>query len=175
ERRWPDVVAAGRAFHDAVAALPRPALVDQATGAWAAADRAAWGEQRLDVHPRLREIADRLRARADEAGTGPAQVVHGDLTGNVLGAPGGAPVVIDVSPYWRPPAYAEGVVVADAVTWHGAPGSLADELGVGRSAVARGLLFRVLTTSERHRHGGGSAALDRDAEHYVRAVDALGL
>ncbi|MGL4175402.1 MAG: hypothetical protein ACRCSN_04925 [Dermatophilaceae bacterium] len=67
------------------------------------------------------------------------------------------------------------MVVADAVTWHGAPGSLADEVGVDRSAVARGLLFRVLTTSERHRHGGRSAALGRDAEHYARAVAALAL
>ncbi|MGL4175403.1 MAG: hypothetical protein ACRCSN_04930 [Dermatophilaceae bacterium] len=98
-RRWHDVVDTGRAFHDAVATLPRPALVDQATGPWAAADRAAWGERRLDVHPRLREIAVRLRARAEKARPGPAQVVHGDLTGNVLGAPGDAPVVIDVSPY----------------------------------------------------------------------------
>ncbi|MGL5816354.1 MAG: TIGR02569 family protein [Phycicoccus sp.] len=174
-RRWHDVVAAGRAFHDAVAALPRAALVDQATGPWAAADRGAWGEQRLDVHPRLSEIVVHLSATAGETPPGPAQVVHGDLTGNVLDAPGGAPVIIDISPYWRPPAYAEGVVVADAVTWHGAPATLTDELEVGRSAVARGLLFRVLTTSERHRRGGSATALGRDADHYARAVEVLGL
>ncbi|MGL5911134.1 MAG: TIGR02569 family protein [Phycicoccus sp.] len=175
EGRWPDVLAAGRAFHAAVAALPRPALFDEATGPWAAADRAAWGEQRLEVHPRLGEIVARLRMTAGERPAGTAQVVHGDLTGNVLAAPGGAPVIIDVSPYWRPRAYAEGVVVADAVTWHGAPATLPDQLGVHRSAVAHGLLFRVLTTSERHRRGDAAATVGRDAEHYERAVEALDL
>jgi hypothetical protein len=73
--------------------------------------------------------------------------VHCDLTGNVLFANGLAPAIIDISPYWRPPAYAEGVVVADALCWHDAQASLADDLGVPRSAVARALLFRLLTTT----------------------------
>ena len=43
------------------------------------------------------------------------QVIHGDLsgnvlTGNVLTAPGRVPAVIDFSPYWRPAAYADAIV-----------------------------------------------------------------
>lgn len=46
-----------------------------------------------------------------------AQLIHGDLTGNVLFAADEAPAVIDFSPYWRPPVFAEAVVVADGLLW----------------------------------------------------------
>ncbi len=42
-----------------------------------------------------------------------AQVVHGDLTGNVHLGPSGPPVVLDLTPYWRPVGYAAAVVVVD--------------------------------------------------------------
>jgi hypothetical protein len=35
----------------------------------------------------------------------------------VLFAPGLPPAVIDLSPYWRPAAYADAVVVVDALLW----------------------------------------------------------
>ncbi len=60
------------------------------------------------------------------------------------------PGIIDFSPYWRPPSYAEGTVNADALNWHGAPPTLPDQVDVPLAAVARGLLFRVLTTSGTH-------------------------
>jgi hypothetical protein len=50
----------------------------------------------------------------------PAQLVHADLGGNVLFAPGLAPAIIDFSPYWRPPGYAEAVAAVDAFLWFGA-------------------------------------------------------
>jgi hypothetical protein len=50
----------------------------------------------------------------------PAQLVHGDLGGNVLFAPSLAPAIIDFSPYWRPPGYAEAVAAVDAFLWFGA-------------------------------------------------------
>jgi hypothetical protein len=52
--------------------------------------------------------------------------VHGDLTGNVLFAEELAPAIIDFSPFWRPPAYASAIVVADAFVWDGADESLID-------------------------------------------------
>ena len=51
---------------------------------------------------------------------GADQLVHADLTGNVLLTRDAPPGIIDISPYWRPPAYAEGIVVADAMCWHDA-------------------------------------------------------
>jgi uncharacterized protein (TIGR02569 family) len=45
-------------------------------------------------------------------------VVHGDLLGNVLFAPGEPPAIIDWPAYHRPPAWAAAVAVTDALVWH---------------------------------------------------------
>jgi hypothetical protein len=61
----------------------------------------------------------------------PAQLIHGDLGGNVLFAPGQPPAVIDFSPYWRPAGLALAIAAVDALTWSGADpailGDLADQ------------------------------------------------
>ncbi len=73
--------------------------------------------------------------------------MHGDLAGNVLLDPAGAPVVIDVAPYWRPAAWAEAVAVLDAVLWWGAdPDALRPwSAGTHRQLLVRAALFRVLS------------------------------
>lgn len=116
-RQWPGVVAVGRAFHAALREVPRPAFLDRRTHPWAVADRVAWGEEGAAVVPELAEpFAHLLSLRRPVEGA--AQVIHGDLTGNVLFSPGQDPVVIDFSPYWRPPLYAEAVVIVDGLLWY---------------------------------------------------------
>ena len=58
----------------------------------------------------------------------PAQLIHGDLGGNVLFAAGEPPAVIDFSPYWRPAGLALAVAAVDALTWSGADPAILDEL-----------------------------------------------
>jgi hypothetical protein len=106
---------------------------------------------------------------------GPSQIVHCDLTGNVLFAPGAPPAVIDISPYWRPPEYAEGVVIADALCWHGASASVLQEVRVSVTAVARALLFRLVTTNELLLAGLATVDPDAEAERYRRAASLIGL
>jgi hypothetical protein len=65
-----------------------------------------------------------LDISVEELDAGPSQLVHGDLTGNVLFAAGLPPAVIDFSPYWRPTGFASAVVVGDALLWEGADVSL---------------------------------------------------
>jgi hypothetical protein len=171
---WPDIIEAGRAFHRAVAHLSRPRCLDERQDPWAAADRAAWGEGPVQLHSAFTAVARRLREGLEPLGC--SQLVHGDLAGNVLFAPDLPPAVIDVSPYWRPPEYAEGVVVADALCWHDAPPSVLTDVGVSVAAVARALLFRMLTTSQRV-VAGETAKVDvvEEAYRYDGAVSALGL
>lgn len=124
ERRWADVIAVGERFHAALEGVPRPVLIDARTDHWAIGDRVAWGELPSEsfVHVKhLQRLADELRPI--EA---PSQLVHGDLTGNVLFARGLPPAVIDFSPYWRPTAFATAVVVGDALAWERADESLLD-------------------------------------------------
>jgi uncharacterized protein (TIGR02569 family) len=170
---WVQIVETGRAFHRAVAHVDRPALLDARGDWWAVADRVAWDERPAQLHPQLAEVAGRMRPALEPLG--PSQLVHGDLTHNVLVAAGLPPAVIDISPYWRPPAYAEGVVVADALCWHGAPASLLELADVPVTAVARALLFRIATTNERVASGAGGVDLADEVRRYARAADAIGL
>ena len=169
---WREILTAGRAFHRAVAHLGRPAFLDARRDWWAEADRVAWGERATRFIPEFAALAGRLRGALEPLGT--SQLVHADLTNNVLFAPRLPPAVIDISPYWRPPAYAEGVVVADALCWHGAPPSLGRLMDVPVPAVARALLFRMATTNERVRSGAGADVAD-EARRYGLAATAIGL
>jgi hypothetical protein len=99
-------------------------------------------------------------------------VVHGDLSANVLFAPHLPPAVIDFSWYWRPSTYAEGIVIADALCWHGADQSVLELAGVTTDAVARGLLFRLATTNV-IAHAGED--LQGAAQRFTRATSALGI
>ncbi len=167
---WLAVLRAGRAFHLAVAHLSRPQCLDDRQDPWALADREAWGERSSRLRPELAALGRRLQRALQPLG--PSQVVHGDLTGNVLVSTRQGPALLDVSPYWRPTAYAEGVVVADALCRYGAPASVLEDAEVGVPAVARALLFRLATTQHlAHR----ADDLADQAERYERAVAALGL
>ena len=134
--RWDEIAEACRRLCAALADEPRPDLLDRRTDPWAEADRVAWGERPVpaDAGARLRDLAAARRPVAL-----PSQLVHGDLAGNVLLADGLPPLVLDLSPYWRPAAYALAVVVAD-----GGP----ERLGSGpdwAQLVLRARLFRAVT------------------------------
>ncbi|GAB4003516.1 hypothetical protein GCM10029992_45530 [Glycomyces albus] len=102
-------------------------------------------------------VRELLEAR--RPATAPEQLVHGDLLGNVLYAPGLTPAVIDWPPYWRPPAWATAVAVADALCWNGAEADLLDRwagLSGWPQMLVRALLFRILTDREAARSQGAS-------------------
>jgi uncharacterized protein (TIGR02569 family) len=140
ERRWPEVIAAGERFHAAVADVPRPSFLERRTDHWAIGDRVAWGELPPERFAHVKHLPPLLEAlRPVDA---PSQVVHGDLTGNVLFADGLPPAVIDFAPYWRPTGFATAVVVGDALAWEGADDSLLD--AVGHVAAFPQLLLRAL-------------------------------
>ena len=170
---WAIVLAAGRALHDATAHLPRPPFLEARTDAWARADRATWGSHPIDVPADLSDLVSRLSGAF--APLGPDQLIHGDLTTNVLVAKGTSPGIIDFSPYWRSPQYAEGIVVADALCWHAAPPDLHLSLGVPLSAVARGLHFRLLTSIEMNPRSVPAIRIREDVSRYRLVMDAIGL
>jgi uncharacterized protein (TIGR02569 family) len=165
--RWAEVLQVGQGLNHALSALSRPAFLDARTTPWAVADRVAWNEEPLVLgHGALRPLAERLSAHVRPE-DGPSQVIHGDLTRNVLFAPGLAPGVIDFTPYWRPSAFCRAVVTVDALLWHRATPTLLDVPGaVNRtSLLARAALFR-LVASDRLAKNEGEA----DRERYLRAT-----
>ena len=137
--RWREIIAAGRRLHAALAGFPRDdALLDARDDPWATGDRVAWGERPYDG---VDDILGALRP-LDE----PSQLVHGDLTGNVLFHRTLPPAIIDFAPYWRPTGYAEAIVVCDAICWEDAPDELAEL--VDPQHLLRAAIFRGVTSLE---------------------------
>jgi uncharacterized protein (TIGR02569 family) len=147
------VLAAARVLHAelAVAVPRRPEVLDGRDDRWARADRLCFEGTDAEVlaaaPPAARGLVRALLAHRGDPPPERAGLVHGDLAGNVLLDAAGAPVVIDVAPYWRPPGWAEAVAVLDAVLWSGADPAALDAWtgGARRPLLVRAALFRVLS------------------------------
>jgi uncharacterized protein (TIGR02569 family) len=119
QRRVDDVIRAGAAFHEAVAAVPRPALLDTRDNPWEYGSKLAFGDALDPERRRPSALLEILLAQRRPISL-PEQIVHGDLLGNVLFADGQPPAVIDWAAYWRPAPWASAVAAVDAMVWHGA-------------------------------------------------------
>lgn len=167
--RWSEIAAAGRRFSAALTTTaldPTPVLAR--TDRWAVAERFAWGEVDVELRPDAATIVDRIRAHERPSDEPPA-LVHADLTGNVFFDADDIPVILDLSPALRPPAFASGVVAADAMAWNGAGVEVADALDPDRVALPQAMIFRIAAEqlAVDPRHGA------RLADH-ERVLDLLG-
>ena len=147
--RWPELVAAGRAFHAALAGVPRPSWLGGGDDRWSVAERAVWEGAEVEVAPELDDLVAGLRAATRPVGL-PGQLIHGDLAGNVLFAGSTPPAVIDFSPSWRPAGYAPAVAAVDLLAWSDAPPDILDALtGIEEidQLLLRALMWRLITES----------------------------
>ncbi len=136
---------AGRAFHEAVSDLARPAFMDDRDDPWAYGDRLAWEDVEPEADSGAGELIEQLLAHRRPVTT-PSQPVHGDLLPNVLVADGAAPGVIDWPPYFRPRGFGEAIAATDAVTFRSAPLALLAEWRTGPDwdqLLLRALLYRL--------------------------------
>lgn len=169
-RRWADVIAAGELLHAALAGLARPAFLASRHNPWTTGDQVAWGElpaaQFREVRhlPQLAAALRPVRARS--------QLIHGDLSGNVLFDEALPPAVIDVAPYWRPAAFASAVVVADALVWEDADASIlaaVTHIADFPQYLLRALMYRAVTDWIVNRAAGGLDA-EPGIDAYAPAV-----
>lgn len=170
----PVLRAAGAVLHAELAQAVRswPPAHEPPAHRWAVGERVAFGAAATvgeapgvgaEIPSATRDLVDTLLRLRGEESMGTDQLVHGDLAGNVLLDAAGAPVVIDVSPYWRPALWAEAVCVLDAVMWLGADADAMAEWteGAHREAMLRAGVFRLV------------ADQPEDPEPYRRALGAL--
>ncbi|MFG1781857.1 TIGR02569 family protein [Rhodococcus oryzae] len=163
EPRHDEVVSLSMRLHAATATLERPRfLVQPPVAPWAdvdvfvAADRAAWEQVPLRaVKGQFEAVTDDGRTSVELIGQlatlrkpvrSPDQLVHGDLFGTVLFSGSEAPGITDITPYWRPVAWAAGVVVVDALSWGGADAELIarwEDLPEWPQMLLRALMFRL--------------------------------
>ena len=154
------LLATGRLLHAELAGVvrERPEWIDACDDRWSRAEREAF-----EGAPAANDLVRTLADLRDDTALGRDQLVHGDLAGNVLLDAAGAPVVIDVAPYWRPHRWAEAVCVLDAVVNLGAPAARISDwtTGADRQAMVRAALFRLLSD------------LEPDLDAYAAAVAPL--
>lgn len=165
--RYAAKLGAARAFHRALSGLERPRFFDDRHDPWALADRVAWGERAADYDAETMAVLAPILAEA--AALPPpdaAQIVHADLSGNYVFADGLAPGIIDVTPYWRPPSFAEAVVWVDSI-WMAAADPADFAQPQMRGAVLRALARRIAEQPEQVAAGLKPAA---DAASVVRTL-----
>ena len=125
--RWGEIIDVGNRYNAALAGTARPDWAHQRTDQWAIGDRVAWNELPAATYTGVPHLARLAAARRPIHAT--AQLIHGDLTGNVLFDDALPPLIIDLSPYWRPPQFAAAIVVIDALVFHAAPATVINTLG----------------------------------------------
>ena len=106
----------------------------------------------------------------------PAQVIHGDLGGNVLRAPGLPDAVIDWPPYFRPRGFALAVTAGDAVCWEGAPVDLLDrwsDVPEWDQLLLRAVVYRIGTRGRNEALGVSPAGSDGYVDARRPSVDLV--
>ncbi|KAF5251869.1 hypothetical protein FANTH_3051 [Fusarium anthophilum] len=144
-----------RAFHADVTRLPveRPPFLSTRQNRFTEADLVTWEEKKLgdvddvnsDVMATIQPILDQLRKlRQPFREEVKNQLIHGDLTGNVLfdSETNNPPAIIDITLYWRPAEYAEAIIVADGLIWLNGDRKLVEMFGADQIRVQ--LLLRAL-------------------------------
>lgn len=167
--RWLDIIDVGAVLHDAVSDEPRPAFLAERTDPWSIGDRVAWSDLTRDDVPETKHL-DRLLALLHPIAAR-SQLVHGDLTGNVLFDDDLPPAILDLSPYFRPAMFASAIVVTDALVWEGANETLVHAFDAEDDFpqyLLRALIYRIVT--DRLLRLDEPLRAD-DADRYVTAVD----
>lgn len=155
--RLPEIMEASRAMHRALAKIvpERPTILSNLTHRWAYADRFAWDEPLNDISldsnfykSQIEGYITRLNALKRELPDVSCQLVHGDLSGNILFEQGSYPAILDFSFYWRPVEYAEAIVLADGMTWQNFDIQAVKSIGWNAfrfQMLLRALIFRIVT------------------------------
>jgi uncharacterized protein (TIGR02569 family) len=159
-----DVLALSQRFHEAIAHEPRPSFLDRASDPWTTTQRAVWGEAPLEPYLGMKHVAP-LAAALRPVGGRP-QLVHGDLTTNVLFADPEPPAIIDFSPWWAPPEYPRAIVVADSLLWDNADpvfAELIDPQFFLRAVLFRKIVDRLFRPDDGERPDGD--------DHYAPVVE----
>lgn len=155
------ILEVSRSFHEYVSGLKleRPAFLRQHPNRRREADLVIWSEKKLEdvdkvnyellvtIQPVLDKLDKIMQPLPSDL---ESQIIHGDMTGNILFEDNEPPGIIDLTPYRQPAEYANAIVIADALAWCGegrelVVGYAVDELK--GNLLARALYWRLLTVA----------------------------
>lgn len=173
KERAREKIEVSRTFHSALRPYDKPSFIERATHPWAVADRMVWGEQKLEYGDRLQSVVGQLLEMLKPIEL-PNQLIHGDMTGNILFHEGLDPAIIDFSPYWRPAEYATAIIVVDSIIWNKESDSFLETINDTsemNQLLVRATLWRIKTTEEFIKQFG-KGSID-DVEAYTHFIDLL--
>lgn len=90
---------------------------------WSVSQRIAWQKENLpqniskETFKILKELISRVKLKENYE----VQIIHSDLSGNILFDKTLDPLIIDFSPIIAPVEYAEAILVCDCIAWQGSP------------------------------------------------------
>jgi uncharacterized protein (TIGR02569 family) len=112
-------------FGDIFGGLGKPKFLDLKNDEYTIADRVAWGELERIYPPEQQEIIDLVKSKIRPVNL-PSQIIHGDISGNMVFTESGLPGVIDLTLYWRPRNFTKAILLIDAITWEDADPDIYD-------------------------------------------------
>lgn len=119
--KWDKKIEVARIFNKALSKV-KYSKFPESNDPWTLAHQIAWREKSLpdDIQGTISKNINDIIASYREV-RARNQMIHSDLCGNILFHESESPLVIDFSPALRPAAYAEAILVTDAVAWEAAP------------------------------------------------------
>ncbi len=170
--KWLEKLKVSKNFHKTLSEHPKPNLIENKKSPWAIADKMVWGEIPLQYSHKLNPIMPRLENLMKPIKIN-NQLIHGDMTGNILFHKDLPPAIIDFSPYWHPAQYAQATIVIESIVWEGAPDSLLQE--IENSKLMNQLIIRaamwLIKSSEEYEKINKTNDLDYKVRKYNNFVD----
>lgn len=174
KKRWNEKLSVCRKFHEALIGFPKPTFLEKMDNPWAIADKMVWGGLPMKYGDKLKPSMHRL-VKLIKPINPTNQIIHGDMTGNILFYPLTPPAVIDLSLYWHPAKYAEAIIVVDSIVWYNAPDSLMDKLGNTdqiNQLLVRAIMWRIKTKEEYIAHYGKKGDIC-DVDSYQHLIELI--
>lgn len=174
--RFDKKVSASIAFHNLLKNIPRPEFLIKPRSSWSAASYVVWETNKYDYDKEFMLLINQITEKLEPLNL-PFQLTHGDLSGNFLFHPDLPPAIIDFSPVWAPNGFAEGVMLADAITWEDAN---TYELEIFKSIpnieqlAWRGVLRRIIEQAEHIKwFDKDKTQAVEEAKEFQKAIDFL--
>lgn len=146
--RWVDKIAVSRLHHAQLAEVIRPDFIGNRNIPWEIADNVVWNVTKEEYGEKIRDVTNRLTLVKKPIHL-VEQLIHGDMTGNILFHDKLPPAIIDFSPYWRPAEYATAIIIVDAIVWEGSDDTLFSTMEntfENNQLLIRAALWRIKTT-----------------------------
>ena len=122
--------------------------IPKADDPWSKSQRIAWQKENLpqNISKEAFKILEELISKVKLKENYEVQIIHSDLSGNILFDKTLNPLIIDFSPTIAPVEYAEAILVCDCIAWQGSPTS---EIGLichskfNKEMILRAIIFRL--------------------------------